>query len=194
LQGGADHTLEVDAEELASVRHLRISSDVADLKEAGIFIVTVPTPVDDAKRPDVSALIKASQTIGAAMSVGDIVIYESTVFLGCTEEVCVPVLEHVLGLKYNVDFFCGYSPERINPGDKEHRLPTILKVTSGNTPEVADTVDALYREIITAGTYRASSIKVAQAAKVIENTQRDVNIALMNELSLIIHRLDIDTV
>jgi UDP-N-acetyl-D-glucosamine/UDP-N-acetyl-D-galactosamine dehydrogenase len=155
--------------------------------------VTVPTPVDEAKRPDVSLLIKASQTVGAALRPGGIVIYESTVFPGCTEEVCVPVLESVSGLKYNVDFFCGYSPERINPGDKEHRLPTILKVTSGSTEEVAETVDALYRGIITAGTYRASSIKVAEAAKVIENTQRDVNIALMNELSLIFHRLDIDT-
>jgi UDP-N-acetyl-D-glucosamine/UDP-N-acetyl-D-galactosamine dehydrogenase len=193
LQGGVDHTLEVGAEELGLARQLRLSSDAADLREAGIFIVTVPTPVDDAKRPDVSALLKASQTVGAALNVGDIVIYESTVFPGCTEEVCVPVLERVSGLKYNVDFFCGYSPERINPGDKEHRLPTILKVTSGSTPEIAYKVDALYREIITAGTYRASSIKVAEAAKVIENTQRDVNIALMNELSLIFHRLDIDT-
>jgi UDP-N-acetyl-D-glucosamine/UDP-N-acetyl-D-galactosamine dehydrogenase len=193
LQGGVDHTLEVDAEELGSARHLQLSSDVFDLNQAGIFIVTVPTPVDDAKRPDVSALVKASQTVGAALTVGDIVIYESTVFPGCTEEVCVPVLERVSGLKFNVDFFCGYSPERINPGDKEHRLPTILKVTSGSTPEIGDKVDALYREIITAGTYRASSIKVAEAAKVIENTQRDVNIALMNELSLIFHRLDIDT-
>lgn len=193
LQAGVDHTLEVDSEELASARQLRLSSDVADLKDAGVFIVTVPTPVDEAKRPDVSALIKASETVGAALSAGDIVIYESTVFPGCTEEVCVPVLERASGLKYNVDFFCGYSPERINPGDKEHRLPSILKVTSGSTPEIADRVDALYREIITAGTYRASSIKVAEAAKVIENTQRDVNIALMNELSLIFHRLDIDT-
>jgi UDP-N-acetyl-D-glucosamine/UDP-N-acetyl-D-galactosamine dehydrogenase len=194
LLSGVDHTFEVDAKEIASAHQLRLSAEVSDLKQAGIFIVTVPTPVDDAKRPDVSALIKASEAVGAALNVGNIVIYESTVFPGCTEEVCVPVLERVSGLQYNVDFFCGYSPERINPGDKEHRLPTILKVTSGSTPEVADKVDALYSEIITAGTYRASSIKVAEAAKVIENTQRDVNIALMNELSLIFHRLDIDTV
>jgi UDP-N-acetyl-D-glucosamine/UDP-N-acetyl-D-galactosamine dehydrogenase len=193
LQGGIDHTLEVDVEELGSARKLRLSADAADLNDADIFIITVPTPVDAAKRPDVSALIKASETVGAALSVGNIVIYESTVFPGCTEEVCVPVLERVSGLRYNVDFFCGYSPERINPGDKEHRLPTILKVTSGSTPEIAETVDALYRQVITAGTYRASSIKVAEAAKVIENTQRDVNIALMNELSLIFHRLGIDT-
>jgi UDP-N-acetyl-D-glucosamine/UDP-N-acetyl-D-galactosamine dehydrogenase len=194
LRAGVDHTLEVSAEELVSAGDLRLSSDAADLKTAGTYIVTVPTPVDDAKRPDVSALIRASETVGSALSAGDIVIYESTVFPGCTEEVCVPVLERVSGLEFNVDFFCGYSPERINPGDKEHRLPTILKVTSGSTPEVADKVDALYRQIITAGTYRASSIKVAEAAKVIENTQRDVNIALMNELSLIFHRLDIDTI
>jgi UDP-N-acetyl-D-glucosamine/UDP-N-acetyl-D-galactosamine dehydrogenase len=194
LNKGFDHTLEVDAEELASASHLRFSSDVAELKHADIFIVTVPTPVDEAKRPDVTALIKASETVGAAMSKGCIVIYESTVFPGCTEEVCVPVLERVSGLKYNIDFFCGYSPERINPGDKTHRLPNICKVTSGSTPEIADKVDALYSMIITAGTYRASSIKVAEAAKVIENTQRDVNIALMNELSLIFHRLEIDTI
>ena len=193
LRAGVDHTLEVDSEELRSARQLRLSSDAADLNDANIFIITVPTPVDEAKRPDVSALIKASESVGAALSAGNIVIYESTVFPGCTEEVCVPVLERVSGLKYNEDFFCGYSPERINPGDKEHRLPSILKVTSGSTPEIADKVDALYRGIITAGTYRASSIKVAEAAKVIENTQRDVNIALMNELSLIFHRLGIDT-
>ena len=193
LRAGVDHTLEVDSEELRSARQLRLSSDAADLNDANIFIITVPTPVDEAKRPDVSALIKASESVGAALSAGNIVIYESTVFPGCTEEVCVPVLERVSGLKYNEDFFCGYSPERINPGDKEHRLPSILKVTSGSTPEIADKVDALYRGIITAGTYRASSIKVAEAAKVIENTQRDVNIALMNDLSLIFHRLGIDT-
>jgi UDP-N-acetyl-D-glucosamine/UDP-N-acetyl-D-galactosamine dehydrogenase len=194
LRKGIDHTLEVDAEELTSAAYLKFSSDITDLKNADIFIVTVPTPVDEAKRPDVTALIKASETVGAALSKGCIVIYESTVFPGCTEEVCVPILEAVSGLKYNVDFFCGYSPERINPGDKKHRLPNICKVTSGSTPEVADKVDSLYRMIITAGTYRASSIKVAEAAKVIENTQRDVNIALMNELSLIFHRLDIDTI
>jgi UDP-N-acetyl-D-glucosamine/UDP-N-acetyl-D-galactosamine dehydrogenase len=193
LESGYDHTLEVDSEEFEAASHLRFTADADALRHAEIFIVTVPTPVDEAKRPDVSLLIKASQTVGAALRPGGIVIYESTVFPGCTEEVCVPVLESVSGLKYNVDFFCGYSPERINPGDKEHRLPTILKVTSGSTEEVAETVDALYRGIITAGTYRASSIKVAEAAKVIENTQRDVNIALMNELSLIFHRLDIDT-
>jgi UDP-N-acetyl-D-galactosamine dehydrogenase len=193
LRAGHDATQEVDAEELASAQHLSFTTDASDLAEADIYIVTVPTPVDDAKRPDVSALVKASTTIGSVLVKGDIVIYESTVYPGCTEEVCVPVLERVSGLRYNVDFFCGYSPERINPGDKEHRLPTIRKVTSGSTAESADEIDALYACIITAGTHKASSIAVAEAAKVIENTQRDVNIALMNELSLIFNRLGIDT-
>jgi UDP-N-acetyl-D-galactosamine dehydrogenase len=169
------------------------SANTADLRQAQVFIVTVPTPVDLANRPDMTPLVKASETVGAVLKVGDIVIYESTVYPGATEEVCVPVLEKCSGLIFNQDFFCGYSPERINPGDKEHRLPTIKKVTSGSTPAIADEVDALYAQIITAGTHKASSIKVAEAAKVIENTQRDVNIALMNELSLIFHKLGIDT-
>jgi UDP-N-acetyl-D-glucosamine/UDP-N-acetyl-D-galactosamine dehydrogenase len=194
LNGGHDVTLEVDNEELASARYLKFTNDEAALAAAQIFIVTVPTPVDIAKRPDVSALVKASETIGAVLKHGDIVIYESTVFPGCTEEICVPALERISGMKYNVDFFCGYSPERINPGDKTHRLPTILKITSGSTSEIAKEVDALYASIITAGTHCASSIRVAEAAKVIENTQRDVNIALMNELSLIFNRLGIDTI
>jgi UDP-N-acetyl-D-galactosamine dehydrogenase len=193
LQAGKDHTRECSAEELAAAQYLQYSHDKADLNAAKVFIVTVPTPVDQAKRPDMTPLIKASQTVGAALKVGDLVIYESTVYPGATEEVCVPVLEKVSGLKFNQDFFCGYSPERINPSDKEHRLPTIKKVTSGSTPEIATAVDALYGQIIVAGTHKASSIKVAEAAKVIENTQRDVNIALMNELSLIFHRLGIDT-
>ncbi len=194
LNEGIDHTLEVSPEELKFAQHLTLTSNVSDLEHVSIYIVTVPTPVDDAKRPDVKALIRASETIGKYLNPGNIVIYESTVFPGCTEEVCVPVLEKISGLKFNVDFFCGYSPERINPGDKVHRLPTIRKVTSGSTAEIADQIDTLYGEIITAGTYRASSIKVAEAAKVIENTQRDVNIALMNELSLIFNRLGIDTI
>ena len=193
LCAGADSTLEVDADELVIAKHLSFTTNPQDMSEAQIYIVTVPTPVDDAKRPDVSALVKASTTIGRLLKKGDIVIYESTVYPGCTEEVCVPTLERESGLIYNQDFFCGYSPERINPGDKAHRLPTILKVTSGSTPAIADEVDALYAQIITAGTHKASSIKVAEAAKVIENTQRDVNIALMNELSLIFSRLGIDT-
>lgn len=193
LQGGGDHTLECSPAELAEARHLRYSADREDLREAKIFIVTVPTPVDNANRPDMTPLVKASQTVGQVLKAGDVVIYESTVYPGATEEVCVPVLESESGLRFNQDFFCGYSPERINPGDKEHRLPTIKKVTSGSTPAVAKAVDALYREIVTAGTHMASSIKVAEAAKVIENTQRDLNIALMNELSLIFHRLGIDT-
>ena len=193
LQSGHDHTLECSAEELAQARHLRYSQTPEDLEEASIFIVTVPTPIDQANRPDLMPLVKASETVGKALKVGNIVVYESTVYPGATEEVCVPILERQSGLKFNQDFFCGYSPERINPGDKEHRLPTIKKVTSGSTPEVADAVDKLYASIITAGTHKASSIRVAEAAKVIENTQRDVNIALMNELSLIFHRLGIDT-
>lgn len=193
LRSGHDATQEVDSDELATAVGLSFTTDPSDLADAEIYIVTVPTPVDTAKRPDVSALVKASTAIGAVLRKGDIVIYESTVYPGCTEEICVPVLEKVSGLLYNRDFFCGYSPERINPGDKEHRLPTIRKVTSGSTIESADEIDALYSTIITAGTHKASSIAVAEAAKVIENTQRDVNIALMNELSLIFNRLGIDT-
>jgi len=193
LQSGADATLEVSPSELTEARHLRYSSNPDDLRDCEVFIVTVPTPVDKANRPDVTPLVKASETVGRVMPQGAVVIYESTVYPGATEEVCVPVLEKFSGKTFNTDFFCGYSPERINPGDKEHRLPTIRKVTSGSTHEVAEAVDELYAQIISAGTHKASSIKVAEAAKVIENTQRDVNIALMNELSLIFHRLDIDT-
>ena len=193
LQGGQDHTLECSPQELAEAKHLRYSCNAQDLQQAQVFIVTVPTPVDKANRPDMTPLVKASETVGKALKAGDIVIYESTVYPGATEEVCVTVLEKFSGLKFNQDFFCGYSPERINPGDKEHRLPAIKKVTSGSTLAVAEEVDQLYKQIITAGTHKASSIKVAEAAKVIENTQRDVNIALMNELSLIFHKLGIDT-
>ncbi|MFG6447037.1 nucleotide sugar dehydrogenase [Roseateles sp. BYS180W] len=193
LQSGHDHTLECSSEELRSAPLLRYSHDVQSLREAQIYIVTVPTPVDQSKRPDMVPLARASELVGLALKPGDIVIYESTVYPGATEEVCVPLLEQHSGLRFNVDFFCGYSPERINPGDKTHRLPTITKVTSGSTPAVADEVDALYASIISAGTHKASSIKVAEAAKVIENTQRDLNIALMNELSLIFHKLGIDT-
>jgi len=193
LRSGEDHTLECSRSELKAANQLRYTSDLDDLRQAQVYIVTVPTPVDRANRPDVTPLVRASETVGKTLKRGDIVIYESTVYPGATEEVCVPVLEKFSGLKFNTDFFCGYSPERINPGDKEHRLPSIKKVTSGSTPEVAEGVNALYAEIVTAGTHKASSIKVAEAAKVIENTQRDVNIALMNELSLIFHRLGIDT-
>lgn len=193
LQSGHDHTLETSPEELKEATKLAFTSKAQDLSDCSVFIVTVPTPVDSANRPDLTPLIKASETVGKVLRDGAIVIFESTVYPGATEEVCVPVLEKFSGKKFNVDFFCGYSPERINPGDKEHRLPSIKKVTSGSTPDIAEAVDQLYREIITAGTYKASSIKVAEAAKVIENTQRDVNIALMNELSLIFHRLGIDT-
>ena len=193
LQGGRDHTLECSPLELSEAKHLRYSCNAQDLQKTQIFIVTVPTPVDQANIPDMTPLVMASETVGRVLNAGDIVIYESTVYPGATEEVCVPVLEKLSGLKFNVDFFCGYSPERINPGDKEHRLPNIRKVTSGSTPAIAEEVDQLYKEIITAGTYKASSIRVAEAAKVIENTQRDVNIALMNELSLIFKKLGIDT-
>jgi UDP-N-acetyl-D-galactosamine dehydrogenase len=193
LQSGKDHTLECSIAELQAALHLSYSANTQDLKQAQVFIVTVPTPVDKANRPDMTLLVKASETVGKVIKAGDVVIYESTVYPGATEEVCVPVLKKFSGLKFNQDFFCGYSPERINPGDKEHRLPTIKKVTSGSTPEVAEAVDQLYQEIITAGTYKVSSIKVAEAAKVIENTQRDLNIALMNELSLIFNKLGIDT-
>lgn len=194
LKSGQDHTLEVSAEELASATHLQYTSDVADLADCDIFIVTVPTPIDEVNRPDLTPLIKASETVGKVIKPGAIVIYESTVYPGCTEEVCVPVLEKFSGLKFNQDFYCGYSPERINPGDKVNTLVKIRKITSGSTKEVASAVDTLYGEIITAGTYPATSIKVAEAAKVIENTQRDLNIALVNELSVIFDRLDIDTI
>ena len=193
LNSGQDHTLECSTRELKSASQLRYSCEPADLKAAQVFIVTVPTPVDQANRPDMTPLIRASETVGKALKRGDVVIYESTVYPGATEEVCVPVLEKISGLKFNADFYCGYSPERINPGDKEHRLPSVRKVTSGSTRAVADGVNDLYAQIITAGTHKASSIRVAEAAKVIENTQRDVNIALMNELSLIFHKLGIDT-
>ncbi|MDO9606000.1 Vi polysaccharide biosynthesis UDP-N-acetylglucosamine C-6 dehydrogenase TviB [Hydrogenophaga sp.] len=193
LQAGQDHTLETEPAELQAARHLSFTTDIEALRGCTRFIVTVPTPIDEHKRPDLTPLIKASETVGRVLKKGDIVIYESTVYPGATEEDCVPVLERVSGLTFNVDFFAGYSPERINPGDKAHRLPSIRKVTSGSTPEVADAVDALYAEIITAGTHKAASIRVAEAAKVIENTQRDVNIALINELALIFNRMGIDT-
>ena len=193
LKAGRDSTREVEPDELAEASQLSFTADPDQLRSCNIFIVTVPTPVDSAQRPDLTPLFKASETVGEIMPKGAIVIYESTVYPGATEEVCVPLLEKHSGLSFNRDFFAGYSPERINPGDKQHRLPTIRKVTSGSTPEIADLVDALYRSIITAGTHKASSIKVAEAAKVIENTQRDLNIALMNELALIFHRLGIDT-
>ena len=193
LRAGRDHTLETAADELAAAVHLRFSADANDIAGCNVIIVTVPTPVDEANRPDLSPLQNASATIGKVLKRGDIVIYESTVYPGTTEEICVPVLEQVSGLRFNHDFFCGYSPERINPGDRQHRLPTITKITSGSTPETADFVDALYRRIITAGTHKAPSIKVAEAAKVIENTQRDVNIALVNELAMIFNAMGIDT-
>ena len=193
LRHGKDVTLEVSAEELSQSPHLRFSCDKADLADCNVYIVTVPTPIDAAKRPDLGPLVNASELIGGVLERGDVVVYESTVYPGCTEEVCVPILERVSGLAFNRDFFAGYSPERINPGDKQHRVVNILKVTSGSTPDTADFVDALYRAIISAGTHKAASIKVAEAAKVIENTQRDVNIALINELALIFDRLGIDT-
>ena len=193
LSAGKDSTLETTREELKAAKQLSFTGSVKALKACTVFIVTVPTPIDEFKRPDLTPLVRASESLGTVLKKGDIVIYESTVYPGCTEEVCVPILERVSGLKFNKDFFCGYSPERINPGDKQHRLPTIRKVTSGSTPEVADFVDSLYASIITAGTYKASSLKVAEAAKVIENTQRDINIALINELALIFNRLGIDT-
>ena len=193
LISGHDSTLEVDTAALESAAHLSYTTDVDKLKTCNIYIVTVPTPIDIHKRPDLSPLEKASETVGKVLSKDDIVIYESTVYPGATEEVCVPILEKHSGLTFNKNFYCGYSPERINPGDKEHRVTTIKKVTSGSTLEIADKVDALYRSIITAGTHKASSIKVAEAAKVIENTQRDINIALINELALIFRRLGIDT-
>ena len=193
LRIGIDATLETTREELADAKQLNYTTQLEDLRACNCYIVTVPTPIDKYNRPDLTPLIMASETVGKVLKKGDIVIYESTVYPGCTEEDCVPVLERHSGLKFNKDFFCGYSPERINPGDKEHRLTTIKKVTSGSTPEVADVVDALYNEIITVGTHKAESIKVAEAAKVIENTQRDLNIALINELALIFNKMDIDT-
>ncbi|PWV61866.1 Vi polysaccharide biosynthesis UDP-N-acetylglucosamine C-6 dehydrogenase TviB [Plasticicumulans acidivorans] len=193
LREGRDSTLEVEPELLAEASQLSFTSTLEDIRSCNVYIVTVPTPIDSAKRPDLSPLEKASASIGQVLKRGDVVIYESTVYPGATEEVCVPILEKVSGLKFNLDFFAGYSPERINPGDKEHRVTTIKKVTSGSTPEVAEFVDHLYGSIITAGTHKASSIKVAEAAKVIENTQRDVNISLINELALIFNRLGIDT-
>jgi len=193
LRRGEDATLETSPDELAAAKQLRFSTDPADIAECNFYIVTVPTPIDAHRRPDLTPLIKASETVGKLLKRGDIVVYESTVYPGATEEDCVPVLERMSGLSYNRDFFCGYSPERINPGDKEHRLPSIRKVTSGSTPDVADLVDRLYASIITAGTYQAESIRVAEAAKVIENTQRDLNIALINELAIIFNRMGIDT-
>ena len=190
---GTDHTLEVSDEELAVAIHLRYSSDIQTLKDCNFFIVTVPTPIDSSKQPDLTPLITASKAIGSLLKKDDIVVYESTVYPGATEEVCVPVLEEVSGLILNQDFYAGYSPERINPGDKEHRVTNILKVTAGSTPEVADFIDEVYNLIITAGTHKAPSIRVAEAAKVIENTQRDVNIALINELAVIFNKMGIDT-
>lgn len=193
LAAGTDHTLEVSDEELTQALHLSYSSDIQALKDCNFFIVTVPTPIDDYKQPDLTPLIKASEAIGSLLKQDDIVVYESTVYPGATEEVCIPVLEKISGLTFNQDFYAGYSPERINPGDKEHRVTNILKVTAGSTPEVADFVDEVYNLIITAGTHKAASIKVAEAAKVIENTQRDVNIALINELAVIFNKMGIDT-
>ena len=193
LKSGKDSTLEVESADLRAAKLLTFSTKLADLRGCKVFIVTVPTPIDDYKRPDLSPIESASELIGQVLKKGDIVVFESTVYPGCTEEIAVPILERVSGLTFNRDFFAGYSPERINPGDKQHRLTTIKKITSGSTPEVADFVDKLYASIIKAGTHKASSIRVAEAAKVIENTQRDVNIALINELALIFNRLGIDT-
>jgi len=194
LRAGKDNTLEVSDEDLAGASQLVFSCDTNDLDDCKLFIVTVPTPIDDVNRPDLTPIVKASETVAKSLKVGDIVIYESTVFPGCTEEVCVPILERVSGLDFNQDFFCGYSPERINPGDKVNTLTKIIKITSGSTPTAAEEIDELYKSIITAGTFPAVSIKVAEAAKVIENTQRDLNIALTNELSIIFGRLGIDTI
>ena len=193
LQSGVDHTLEVSSDELKDSPRLSFSFDLQQLASCNFYIVTVPTPIDDYKQPDLTPLIKASQTIAKVLKKGDVVVYESTVYPGATEEDCIPVLEQHSGLVYNQDFFAGYSPERINPGDKEHRVTNIKKITSGSTPEIANLVDAVYNQIVTVGTHKASSIKVAEAAKVIENTQRDVNIALINELALIFNKLGIDT-
>ncbi len=193
LKAGHDRTLEVATEDLAAAHHLQFSHDTRDLRQANVYIVTTPTPIDEYKKPDLAAILAASRTVGAVLSPGDVVIYESTVYPGVTEDECVPVVEEVSGLTFNVDFFAGYSPERINPGDKVHRVENIVKVTSGSTPETAAYVDQLYRLIIAAGTHLAPSIKVAEAAKVIENTQRDVNIALMNELAVLFNKMGIDT-
>ena len=193
LGNGIDRTREVAPEELSEAQHLRFASNPAELAECNFFIVTVPTPIDDHRRPDLGPLVSASVTVGKTLKKGDVVVYESTVYPGATEEVCVPVLERESGLKFNQEFYCGYSPERINPGDKQHRLPAIRKVTAGSTPEVADLVDRIYASIVTAGTFKAESIRVAEAAKVIENTQRDLNIALVNELAIIFNRMGIDT-
>lgn len=193
LRAGQDHTLEVSTEELKQATQLSYSADLNDLKTCNFFIVTVPTPIDQYKQPDLTPLVKASQSIGQVLKKGDVVVYESTVYPGATEEVCIPELERVSGLVFNQDFYAGYSPERINPGDKQHRVTNILKITSGSTPEVADYVDQVYNLIIQAGTHKAVSIKVAEAAKVIENTQRDVNIALINELAVIFNKMGIDT-
>jgi len=193
LRRGRDRTLEVEPRELRSAKRLRFTAQAEELRRCRVFVVTVPTPIDEYKRPDLTPLERASETVGRYLKRGDLVIYESTVYPGCTEEFCVPILERVSGLAFNTDFFAGYSPERINPGDRTHRLPSIRKVTSGSTPDAAGFVDDLYATIITAGTHPASSIRVAEAAKVIENTQRDVNIALVNELAMIFNRLGIDT-
>lgn len=193
LKSGIDRTLEVESEELSSSNNLSFTTDFKELKKCNFYIVTVPTPIDEFKNPDLTPLRKASQMIGGLLSKGDIVVYESTVFPGCTEDDCVPILEQMSGLKFNHDFFCGYSPERINPGDKEHRVTSILKVTSGSTENAAEKVDNYYKSFIKAGTHKASSIKVAEAAKVIENSQRDINIAFVNELSMIFEKLNIDT-
>ena len=193
LKNNYDFTREVEPEEILLASHLQFSCEEKDLKEASIYIVTVPTPIDSDNNPDLTPLLKASETVGKALKIGDIVIYESTVYPGATEEECVPILEAASGLKFNKDFYCGYSPERINPGDKEHKLKNIVKVTSGSTAEIAEVVDQLYKEIIIAGTHKAESIKIAEAAKVIENTQRDLNIALINELAIIFNKLDIDS-
>jgi UDP-N-acetyl-D-glucosamine/UDP-N-acetyl-D-galactosamine dehydrogenase len=193
LMQGIDRTLEVDPERLASATRLKVTGDLEALRSCNVYIVTVPTPIDKFKRPDLTPLVMASETVGRVLKRGDIVVYESTVYPGCTEDDCVPVLEKISGLRFNDDFFCGYSPERINPGDKEHTLTKIKKVTSGSTLEVAEIVDSLYREIITAGTHKASSIKVAEASKIIENSQRDINIAFVNELVHIFNRIGIDT-
>jgi len=193
LKDGVDHTLETDAEELATALHLSYTTDAEDLRASTVFIVTVPTPIDDHKQPDLTPLRLASEVLGKVIKLGDVAVFESTVYPGATEEYCVPIIEQVSGLVYNRDFYIGYSPERINPGDKAHRLTTITKVTSGSTPEAADFVDALYGSIIEAGTHKAASIRVAEAAKVIENTQRDLNIALMNELAIIFNKMGIDT-
>jgi UDP-N-acetyl-D-galactosamine dehydrogenase len=193
LKNGIDRTLETSADDIRSAARLVVTTNIEDIRPCTVFIVTVPTPIDKYNRPDLTPVDKATQTVGKVLKKGDIVVYESTVYPGCTEEFCVPILERLSGLSFNKDFFCGYSPERINPGDKQHTVTKIKKVTSGSTPEVAEKVDALYRTIITAGTHRASSIKVAEAAKVIENSQRDINIAFVNELALIFERLGIDT-